>query len=197
MVKYDGTLRNSMGEVISFLYGEDGMDATFLESQQLQTIRLSNDQMRQRYMFETDDRSLEKANLRKDIMDELRRGESDVLLQEYDQLLEDRGVLRRTIRSGDTDCILPINLTRLIWNAKKLFSVDPRRPSDLHPYHVIESLRKLEASLVIVHGADEISKEAQHNGTLLLNIHLRSMLASKEVVLKHRLSKAGERCKKT
>jgi DNA-directed RNA polymerase II subunit RPB1 len=65
MVKYDGTLRNSMGEVISFLYGEDSMDATFLESQQLQTIRLSNDQMRQRYFFETDDRSLEKANLRK------------------------------------------------------------------------------------------------------------------------------------
>jgi hypothetical protein len=60
-----------------------------------------------------------------------------------------------------------------------------------HPYHVIESLRKLESTLIVVHGSDDISKEAQHNGTLLLNIHLRSMLASKEVVLKHRLSLAA------
>jgi hypothetical protein len=43
MVKYDGTLRNSLSEVIQFCYGEDGMDATFLESQSLQTIRLRSE----------------------------------------------------------------------------------------------------------------------------------------------------------
>ena len=31
MVKYDGTIRNSLGEVLQFLYGEDGMDAVALE----------------------------------------------------------------------------------------------------------------------------------------------------------------------
>jgi DNA-directed RNA polymerase beta' subunit len=191
MVKYDGTLRNSLGEVIAFLYGEDGMDATFLESQQLQTLRLSDEQMRHRYLFETDDRALERANLRKDIVEDLRKGESDVLLQEYEQLLEDRATLRKIIRSGDTDIILPVNVTRLIWNSKKLFNVDARRPSDLHPYHVIESLHRLESTLVVVFGSDEISKDAQKNATLLLMIHLRSMLSSKEVVLKHRLSAAA------
>jgi DNA-directed RNA polymerase II subunit RPB1 len=72
-----------------------------------------------------------------------------------------------------------VNVTRLIWNAKKLFNVDSRRPSDLHPYHVINSLHKLESTLVVVVGADEISKDAQKNATLLLMIHLRSMLSSK------------------
>ena len=32
IVKYDGTVRNSAGDVIQFLYGEDGMDATYVES---------------------------------------------------------------------------------------------------------------------------------------------------------------------
>ena len=32
MVKYDGTVRNAGGEVLQFLYGEDGMDAVALES---------------------------------------------------------------------------------------------------------------------------------------------------------------------
>ena len=80
MVKYDGTLRNSLSEVIQFCYGEDGMDSTFLESQSLQTLRLSDDQMRNRYYFDTDDRFLEQLNLRKDISEELRQGESDLLM---------------------------------------------------------------------------------------------------------------------
>jgi DNA-directed RNA polymerase II subunit RPB1 len=35
MVKYDGTVRNSLGDVIQFLYGEDGMDAVWIEEQKL------------------------------------------------------------------------------------------------------------------------------------------------------------------
>ena len=38
MVKYDGTVRNAGGEVLQFLYGEDGMDAVALESAKLPHI---------------------------------------------------------------------------------------------------------------------------------------------------------------
>ena len=38
MVKYDGTVRNSGGEVLQFLYGEDGMDAVALEAAKLPHI---------------------------------------------------------------------------------------------------------------------------------------------------------------
>ncbi|KAH9159373.1 hypothetical protein AeNC1_019079, partial [Aphanomyces euteiches] len=33
MARYDGTVRNSNGEIIQFLYGEDGMDAVWVEKQ--------------------------------------------------------------------------------------------------------------------------------------------------------------------
>jgi DNA-directed RNA polymerase II subunit RPB1 len=31
--RYDGTVRNSAGDVVQFLYGEDGMDGVRIESQ--------------------------------------------------------------------------------------------------------------------------------------------------------------------
>lgn len=33
MVKYDGTVRNSLGDVLQFCYGEDGMDGCSVEKQ--------------------------------------------------------------------------------------------------------------------------------------------------------------------
>jgi len=34
-VKYDGTVRNSLGEVIQFAYGEDGMSGEHMEMQKV------------------------------------------------------------------------------------------------------------------------------------------------------------------
>ena len=33
MVAYDGTVRNSLGDIVQFIYGEDGMDGAFIEEQ--------------------------------------------------------------------------------------------------------------------------------------------------------------------
>ena len=42
MVAYDGTVRNSLGDVVQFIYGEDGMDGAFIEEQVVDPIRLSD-----------------------------------------------------------------------------------------------------------------------------------------------------------
>ncbi|KAF3639064.1 hypothetical protein FXO38_22876 [Capsicum annuum] len=39
MVKYDGTVRNSLGDVIQFLYGEDGMDSIWIETWKLDSLK--------------------------------------------------------------------------------------------------------------------------------------------------------------
>jgi hypothetical protein len=41
-VRYDGTVRNSLGSIIQFLYGEDGMDACFIEKQKLPTVKMDD-----------------------------------------------------------------------------------------------------------------------------------------------------------
>ena len=49
-------------------------------------------------------------------------------------------------------------------------------------------VKELSQKLIIVHGDDPISKQAQHNATLLFNILLRSVLCSKRVTEEHKLS---------
>src|SRR5271163_2441598 len=49
MVKYDGTVRNSLGDVIQFVYGEDGMDGTAVESQKIDSLRWNNKEMEDKY----------------------------------------------------------------------------------------------------------------------------------------------------
>lgn len=103
-------------------------------------MRLSNADMRKKFFFETDERSLERANLKREILEDLRRaaGESDLFQQEFDQLIRYREELRQIMPNAETSIILPVNLTRLLWNAKKLFNIDPRAALDLHPFRVVE-----------------------------------------------------------
>ncbi|KAK9948336.1 hypothetical protein M0R45_003917 [Rubus argutus] len=55
MVKYDGTVRNSLGDVIQFLYGEDGLDAVWIESQNLDTLKMKKSEFDKTFTFEFDD----------------------------------------------------------------------------------------------------------------------------------------------
>uniref|UniRef100_A0A915EL18 DNA-directed RNA polymerase n=1 Tax=Ditylenchus dipsaci TaxID=166011 RepID=A0A915EL18_9BILA len=89
---------------------------------------------------------------------------------------------------GKSNICLPCNLRRPIWNTQKIFHIELRKPVDLNPLKVIEGVKQLSERLIIVNGCDEISKEAQYNSTLLMNILLRSVLSSKEVAMNHRLS---------
>ncbi len=38
---YDGTVRNAMGDVMQFLYGEDGMEGTAIEGQRMEFLRFN------------------------------------------------------------------------------------------------------------------------------------------------------------
>ncbi|CBI18915.3 unnamed protein product, partial [Vitis vinifera] len=55
MVKYDGTVRNSLGDVIQFLYGEDGMDAVWIETQKLDSLKMKKGEFDRVFKYEIDD----------------------------------------------------------------------------------------------------------------------------------------------
>ena len=95
------------------------------------------------------------------------------------------------IKSGETNVYLPVNLTRLIWNAQLMFNLTKNRSTvtDMEPQHVINKLRELTDRLVVVSGEDALSVEAQRNSTLMFFHMLRSTLHSKRVLREFRLSR--------
>ncbi|GFP88230.1 DNA-directed RNA polymerase ii subunit 1 [Phtheirospermum japonicum] len=192
MVKYDGTVRNSLGDVIQFLYGEDGMDAVLIESQPLESLKMKKSDFDDVYRYELDNPSWSPDYILPEDIEDLKtlREIRSVFDAEVRKLEADRYQLGTEIATtGDSSWPLPVNIKRLILNAQKTFKVDFRRPSDMHPMEIVEAVDKLQERLKVVVGDDYLSMEAQKNATLFFGILLRSALASKRVLKEYRLSR--------
>ena len=212
-VRYDGTVRNSVGDVLQFVYGEDGMDGAAVESQKIDVIRMTRANLEKLCRWRVDDERFGEGVLPRAIIDDIRLNADHraALAAEFDLLWELTKTAREIFPTGDDQWPLPVNLRRLIWNARKVFRIPdmPRNVveasaaaaagadedvsglSDLHPIKIIEGVDKLCQRLWVIKGQDSLSVEAQDNATLLFRILLRSMLCSRRVIVEHRLNTAA------
>lgn len=190
--RYDGTVRNSLGDIIQFLYGEDGLDAMCIEQQKMGFLNPSDDKFAEKYRLdlakppEWFKRDYEYGNeLTGD------KESMDLLDAEWEALCVDREVVRKINRpKKDEDMMqLPLNVGRIIESAKRIFNVKVTDRSNLRPTDVIPTVQNLLNKLVIVRGSDPISQEADSNATILFKSLVRSRLAFKELVKVHRLNK--------
>lgn len=192
MIKYDGTVRNSMGDIIQFLYGEDGMAGESIEAQRIDSLKMNNAEFHRAYSFFTPRGQLDADFLDPAIRDRIMHDPQALgeLRKEFQLLEEDRTFLRRTILPlfSDDRVYLPVNIKRLIWNSQKLFSVSQRRHSDLDPCEVVHMVRQLYNRLVVVGGDDHISRESQENATTLFKMNLRATLGAKRVLVDYKLN---------
>jgi DNA-directed RNA polymerase II subunit RPB1 len=190
MVNYDGTVRNAVGQVIQFRYGEDGLAGEYVEFQNLATIKLSNHAFEKKFKFD----ATNERYVRKLFTDEVLRemvGSADVVAEidrEWDQLKKDRESLRQIFPTGNNKVVLPCNLERMIWNAQKIFHINKRHAADLAPLKVIQGVRDLVSKCIIVRGEDKMSKQANENATTLFQCLVRATLCTKAVAETHRLS---------
>lgn len=77
----------------------------------------------------------------------------------------------------------------MVLKAKQKFDLKPTNRSDLHPFDVIEGLKKLCDSLKVITDKDKISQDSNNNAVILMKIALRFHLCSKKVILGEKMSK--------
>lgn len=190
MVHYDGTVRNSVGQLIQLRYGEDGLAGETVEFQSLPTIKLSNKAFEKKFKFDVSNERHMKKLFTEDVVKQLTESGFSIqeLESEYEQLMKDRNTLREIFPSGENKVVLPCNLNRMIWNVQKIFHINKRTPTDLNPIHVIKGVRDLLSKCVIVAGSDRLSKQANENATLLFQCLVRSTLCTKLIAEEHRLN---------
>ena len=187
-VRYDTTIRDARGNLVQFIYGEDGLDGAHIENQRVDIITMSDAAFARR--FRVDLMSQKPQFVRGQLADDFRADvdRQKLLDDEWDQINEDRKFLRSVRKGVDEMMQLPLNIQRILDQARTTFKVDQTQVCDLDPAHVIPEVRKLLDDLVVVRGSDNISKEAQDNATLLFKAQLRSRLAFKRLVNDYRLS---------
>jgi DNA-directed RNA polymerase II subunit RPB1 len=191
MVKYDGTVRNSLGDIIQFLYGEDGLDGAHIENQRVDTIKCSDEQFRDRFRVDLMD---PERTLGPEVLEQAAEINGDVEIQrlfdeEWNALVKDREFLRSVAKGDEEMMQLPLNVQRILESAKTTFHIKEGTISDLHPAEVIPQVQALLDRLVVVRGDDVISQEAQTSATLLFKAQLRSRLAFKRLVTQYSMNK--------
>lgn len=195
MAKYDGTVRNSLGDVIQFVYGEDGLDGGHIEPQNVDIIACSNEEFERKVRVDVMDSAKSIPVEHLEVATEI-AGDVDVqrvLDEEYEQLKSDRQFLRslQLVDKLDERMQLPINILRILENARTIFRIKHGARSNLHPVEVVEKVRELVKKLIIVRGDDPLSIEAQENATMLYMCHLRSRLSFRRLVLEGNLNKVA------
>jgi DNA-directed RNA polymerase II subunit RPB1 len=162
-VEQDSTVRDINGSVVQFAYGEDGIDAVFVENQECGLGLMTMEKVYSEFAATRDDF--------KAVMSE---AVSEMPPDLVDQILADRDVLVKHIfRYGNkSEVRAPVHLERIINTYRNAYSVK----TDLTPEYVVGELAKICSETFI-----------QHNQ--LFHILLRYNLSPKKSIIVHRFSK--------
>ena len=193
MVKYDGTTRNSLGDILQFIYGEDGLDAMCIEPQSLEIITSSHAAFERKYRIDVINPSKE-LTLSRDELDMSDEIQGDIEVQalfdeEFDAIKHDREKIRKGMDDSSESMQLPLNVGRMIRNARDKFKIRDGARSDLDPRDAIPKIKAMLERLKIVRGEDELSIQADIDAMLLTKANFRSRLAFKRIVREDSLNK--------
>ncbi|KAK8809914.1 hypothetical protein WA158_000857 [Blastocystis sp. Blastoise] len=201
MVYYDGTVRNTRGQVVEFLYGEDGMDGRWIETQFINLMTMNRKAVDKKYLWDFTDINIGRDEYNIDLyyldpsIIEYIRSDPDsqlTLTEEYKQILSDQALLVdiMKVREGNESSAsipLPVNIERVLWNVSVSRNIDPNGISDISPVYVVKKVRELIDRICV--GSQRIgTEESQKNAKLLFSILLHSKLASKIIIKDYRFT---------
>jgi DNA-directed RNA polymerase II subunit RPB1 len=174
-VSYDFSVRNASGTIIQFLYGEDGMDSSKIESQKIPTIDVEN--VRKEFSFT---KSEMRAVLAEDVYNHVEATKETwkvMMAKHLDDLESDRLYLITKLfhYKIENSVLYPVSLQRIINIAKGIYSGPV---SDLTPEKVLRTIESL---------CEELYINKHHRGNKLFHILIRSYLSPKQVIIKHKL----------
>ena len=131
VTQYDGSVRDSRMNIVQMHYGEDGTNATKIESASLGLQKLSEEELLKQYGM------LESPGLSSDDTTAL-----DVFAKE---VLSDRKMLVEGVQMSRMDVPLfsPVNLERVINTIAISFELNAETPTELTPAYILEKINSL------------------------------------------------------
>jgi DNA-directed RNA polymerase II subunit RPB1 len=161
-VEYDGTVRNVTGSIVQFNYGDDGIDAVYVENQNCDLVLKTVENIYAEYSLTADD-------VNRFLKEPVESPVPDLV----DEILADRDMLYKNVfRQKKMDTIqAPVNIKRLLDKYSNPYSTK----TDLTPQNVAGAITRF-------------MKEFPNNP--VFHCLLRYYLAPKKAIVVHRLSQA-------
>jgi DNA-directed RNA polymerase II subunit RPB1 len=183
-INFDMSVRNASGHIIQFLYGDDGMNSVKLEYQKIAYVGYDRSRMEKEYLITHGD-------MLKPYMTDIALKEvydtpdwDKKLYDHFLQILEDKNYLVDKIFKNqmESKVIYPVAFSRIIHDVKAVFDLGKIGGlSDLCPFYVIETLRKLEF--------EDLKINKMNGGKKIFGILIRQYLNPKALITTHHLNK--------
>ena len=161
-VNYDYSVRSSSGNIVQFVYGNDGMDGTHVESQSLYLTKLSYEKLLDKYYF--DNKTNWSKYYHKTISDKCKNINRDILDKIFYELLDHREYLVCKLYNGNiqNNINYPVHIERIVDNL-----TGKTGKSNMLPIDIYNANKKLTKSLFI-------TDKFQNNKIIeiLIDIHL-------------------------
>lgn len=152
-VKYGGTVRNGVNNIVQFAYGDDGIDPCKLNKQELKLIEYSNEEMAKKYLITEESMTLLKNIMTADAYKEM-TSQKDYINQlkaDYELVMEIRDTARKSYFKNmsvmNAVVFSPVFFPRTIKNARDMFKNQLGKKSDLTPTYIRSQLNELETEL--------------------------------------------------
>jgi DNA-directed RNA polymerase beta' subunit len=133
VVHYDGTVRDSRMNVLQFHYGEDGINATKIESASLGLMKLSDNEILKQYGMVGDAAAADSGDA------------TEALRAFAEKVLEDRKMLVEGIQRSKQDAPLfaSVNLERVLSNIAISFHLEKDGETDLTPLYILNGIERI------------------------------------------------------
>jgi len=156
-VNYDYSVRSSSGSIIQFIYGDDGMDSIYVESQPLfvTTLNIKKDdkQMTMSDKFALDESVNWVKYLTRKTVVRMKKNKNyqDVLDTNFQKILDHRNYIITDIFHGDPESNInyPVHIQRITNNICGFPSKGKKRLSTMSPLDIIKENENLKSKLII------------------------------------------------
>jgi intein/homing endonuclease len=141
IVHHDGTVRDANHNIIQYHYGEDGVNATKIETQELALGRMSEEDILKEF-------GLQEVDWSTVLIDGVvREADEDQVTAFVQQVLEDQRMMVEEVyqrKAMENDMVFaPVNLARMILNIKIRFGLKADQRTDLTPKVVLDGINRI------------------------------------------------------
>jgi DNA-directed RNA polymerase II subunit RPB1 len=155
-VEYDMTVRNNIGKIVQFSYGDDSIDSTKIENQQFPFIKMSNEDIYLHYHVvdknNKDDLKLLNMILTKKLVSQTKK-ESEVYNKIYSDIIKDNistrdNLITKVNKDSDKDKVhIPVGFYHIINSFQKKFDLNDSSMVDITPLECYKLVKNAYDSL--------------------------------------------------
>lgn len=188
-VEYDMTVRNNMGKIIQFQYGDDSFETTKVEGQSIPLMKMTTEEIYAHYMMPDDELEdqIYTTNYTSDALQRMKTQKDElkkITKQYIDSMLSYRDILVEKVfkYQYNENVNVPVNFKRIINNVKHQLNIQPNSMVDITPF---------ECFTMIQYALEQMrSIRAVKLNSLFIALYMYYM-SPKELLMVHRFNRNG------